>query len=96
MLSLPDKHGRTFRLLAPRKWTQESGPLLRCGPAVAELLPDLSDHATLWALVGVLLDPINHRGGVSITPNWANVSNRKGAYSADHLAVVVVEALEDM
>ncbi len=95
MLSLPDKHGRTFRLLAPRRWTQEAGPLLRCGPDVAESLPDLSDHATLWALVGVVM-----ADGFALVPataacSWAFVSDCQ-TVRGPSLAEIVVLALEDM
>lgn len=95
MLSLPDEHGRTFRLLAPKKWTQESGPTLRCSPDVAALLPDLSDHTTLWALVGVAFDGTVIHGSVTLMPSgWANLSNRSGAFGGPCLAEVVVFALE--
>ena len=95
MLSLPDEHGRTFRLLAPRKWTQESGPTLRCSPDVAALLPDLSDHTTLWALVGVAFGGTVIHGSVTLMPSgWANLSNRSGAFGGPCLAEVVVFALE--
>lgn len=93
MLSLPDQHGRTFRLLAPRKWTQESGPVLRCGPDVAGLVPDLSDHATLWALVGgVIVD------GYALVPataarSWAFVSDCQ-TFRGPSLAEIVVLVLE--
>lgn len=95
MLSLPDEHGRTFRLLAPRKWVQESGPILRCSPNVATLLPDFSDHATLWALVGLVI-----ADGYTMTPATASqpcgFSFGARVYHGASLAETVVFALEGM
>lgn len=93
MLSLPDEHGRTFRLLAPRKWVQESGPILRCGPDVAALLPNLCDHSTLWALVGLVVADGYTLAPATATQPWV-LSFGARVYHGASLAETAVSALE--
>jgi hypothetical protein len=69
-VSLPDKHGRRWRMRKYRKTVEpmlEWKPVLRCpAPPLADLLPDLTDAATL----GVLLRQVREawRGTVWVAP----------------------------
>lgn len=96
MSTLPDEYGRTFRLWSPqspRKWVQESGPILRCSPNVATLLPDFSDHATLWALVGLVIADGYTMTPATATQPWA-LSFGARVYHGASLAETAVSALE--